>query len=139
MKAKRVDLDSSHTNLGEFEMKKFLGVSLPMLSLWILVLVFATGARAQDTLFAPETYWDQTINSPTCMTFRTAADGGVIPCMPYTHQQWLADLSRWRVERRIRVGYDPARYSLPALQWAQSSFIQPLMMVHDRNFYDVGQ
>jgi len=120
-------------------MKKFLGVSLPMLSLWILVLIFATGARAQDTLFAPETYWDQTINSPTCMTFRTAADGGVIPCMPYTHQQWLADLSRWRVERRIRVGYDPARYSLPALQWAQSSFIQPLMMVHDRNFYDVGQ
>ena len=29
-----------------------------------------------------------------------------------------------------------SRYDLPALQWAQSSFIQPQMMVQDRYFYD---
>ena len=29
-----------------------------------------------------------------------------------------------------------ARYELPALQWAQSAFMQPQMMVQDRYFYD---
>ena len=40
------------------------------------------------------------------------------------------------MERRIRVGYDGARYDLPALKWTQSSFMQPQMMVQDRYFYD---
>jgi formylglycine-generating enzyme required for sulfatase activity len=40
------------------------------------------------------------------------------------------------MERRIRIGYDGARYDLPALQWTQSSFMQPQMMVQDRYFYD---
>jgi formylglycine-generating enzyme required for sulfatase activity len=48
----------------------------------------------------------------------------------------LTDITHWRTERRIRIGYDPSRYELPALKWAQSSFIQPQMMVHDRFFYD---
>jgi formylglycine-generating enzyme required for sulfatase activity len=43
------------------------------------------------------------------------------------------------MERRIRIGYDPARYLKPELQWAQSSFIQPQMMVQDRYFYDPVQ
>ena len=34
------------------------------------------------------------------------------------------------------MGCDGAAYTMPALQWAQSSFIQPQMMVHDRYFYD---
>jgi formylglycine-generating enzyme required for sulfatase activity len=49
---------------------------------------------------------------------------------------WLKAVTNWRTERRIRVGFDPSRYAMPALQWAQSSFIQPQMMVHDRYFYD---
>jgi formylglycine-generating enzyme required for sulfatase activity len=40
------------------------------------------------------------------------------------------------MERRIRIGYNGARYDLPALQWTQSSFMQPQMMVQDRYFYD---
>jgi hypothetical protein len=39
-------------------------------------------------------------------------------------------------ERRIRTGSDGSRNDLPALRWAQSSFIQPQMMVQDRYFYD---
>ena len=39
-------------------------------------------------------------------------------------------------ERRIRIGFDGSRYALPGLQWTQSSFIQPQMMVEDRYFYD---
>jgi formylglycine-generating enzyme required for sulfatase activity len=59
-----------------------------------------------------------------------------VPCTPASHADWLADITHWRAERRIRIGYDPARYEMPALKWAQSSFMQPQMMVHDRYFYD---
>jgi iron(II)-dependent oxidoreductase len=50
--------------------------------------------------------------------------------------EWLKDISHWRMEHRIRVGYDGAEYDRPELKWTQSSFIQPQMMIHDRYFYD---
>jgi formylglycine-generating enzyme required for sulfatase activity len=50
--------------------------------------------------------------------------------------KWLADIQHWRMERRIRIGYDEAQYLRPQLAWTQSSFIQPQMMIHDRYFYD---
>jgi formylglycine-generating enzyme required for sulfatase activity len=102
----------------------------------LLFAFIAVSARAQDSLFVPSSFADQLLNSPPCLTLRQAWEGVTIPCTPYTHQEWLTDLTHWRAERRIRIGYDPARYSLPALKWAQSSFIQPQMMVHDRYFYD---
>jgi gamma-glutamyl hercynylcysteine S-oxide synthase len=102
----------------------------------LLLALIAVGARAQDSQFAPSSFADQLLTSPPCLTLRQAWEGGNIPCTPFTHQEWLTDLTHWRAERRIRIGYDPARYSLPALKWAQSSFIQPQMMVHDRYFYD---
>ena len=46
------------------------------------------------------------------------------------------DIRHWRMERRIRIGYDDREYARPELQWTQSSFIQPQMMIHDRYFYD---
>jgi gamma-glutamyl hercynylcysteine S-oxide synthase len=63
-------------------------------------------------------------------------EGGSKPCTQDEHDAWLADITHWRMERRIRVGYDGSRYDLPALQWTQSSFMQPQMMVQDRYFYD---
>jgi len=82
----------------------------------------------------------QQIPSPECFNRapwdRRSWFGGMDPCTPEEHDTWLTDLRRWREERRIRVGYDGSRYDLPALQWTQSSFIQPQMMVHDRYFYD---
>ena len=102
----------------------------------LLLALIAVSARAQDSQFAPSSFADQLLSSPPCLTLRQAWEGGNIPCTPFTHQEWLTDLTHWRTERRIRIGYDPARYSLPALKWAQSSFIQPQMMVHDRYFYD---
>jgi len=62
--------------------------------------------------------------------------GGATACGATTHQEWLTDVSHWRDERKIRIGYDGSRYDNPALRWTQSSFIQPQMMVHDRYFYD---
>ncbi len=49
---------------------------------------------------------------------------------------WLTDLKHWRMERRIRIGYDDSEYHRAELAWTQSSFVQPQMMIHDRYFYD---
>ena len=90
-------------------------------------------AAAQDTHYHPR---EQQIPAARCLGWHQVWEGGYQPCNALSHQQWLADITHWRDERRIRIGFDPSRYELPALKWAQSSFIQPQMMVHDRYFYD---
>ena len=99
----------------------------------LLSLFTANAAIAQDTHFAPK---DQQIPPPACLTLRAAWEGGYVPCTPLSHREWLNDITHWRNERLIRIGYDGSRYDLPELKWTQSSFIQPQMMVHDRYFYD---
>lgn len=76
----------------------------------------------------------QQILPPSCTMLRGLA--GYTPCTPMSYSQWLESIVHWRMEERIRIGYDPARYENPALKWAQSAFMQPQMMVHDRYFYD---
>src|SRR5579871_3718465 len=76
----------------------------------------------------------QQILPPSCLMLRPL--GGYTPCSPQNYTQWLESIVHWRMEQRIRIGYDPARYENPALKWAQSAFMQPQMMVHDRYFYD---
>jgi iron(II)-dependent oxidoreductase len=88
---------------------------------------------AQDSYYRPD---GQQIPPEKCLVHRDDSESGANPCSTQNHQAWLADITHWRAERRIRVGYNPARYEMPALEWAQSSFIQPQMMVHDRYFYD---
>ena len=95
--------------------------------------MLAAAANAQDTHYAPV---GQQIPAPRCLTLRGAWEGGYTPCTADTHTEWLNDVEHWRTERRIRIGYDDARYRMPALAWTQSSFIQPQMMVQDRYFYD---
>jgi hypothetical protein len=58
------------------------------------------------------------------------------PPDPSAFASWLADIQHWRKERLIRIGYDGSQYARPEFKWAQSSFIQPQMMVEDRYFYD---
>jgi iron(II)-dependent oxidoreductase len=78
----------------------------------------------------------QLLLAPPCLTMGPIARPGAATCTPATHRDWLADITHWRTERRIRTGYDGSRYNLPQLQWAQHSFMQPQMMVHDRYLYD---
>jgi formylglycine-generating enzyme required for sulfatase activity len=88
---------------------------------------------AQDSRFRPER---QQIPTPACLEMKGAWQGGSQACSENEHDVWLADISHWRNERRIRTGYNGAGYDLPAFRWTQSSFFQPQMMVEDRYFYD---
>src|SRR6202012_2217262 len=93
---------------------------------------FTLPALAQDSHYSPVS---QQIPPAPCLALKGEwADW--VACTDATHQAWLDDVTHWRAERRIRIGYDGSRYQLPALQWAQSAFIQPQMMVQDRYFYD---
>jgi hypothetical protein len=100
----------------------------------IALLVFTVLANAQDSAYAPK---NQLIPGPPCLTMKGAWTGAPSSeCTEATHRTWLEDVRHWRMERRIRIGYNPSRYELPESQWIQSSFMQPQMMVHDRYFYD---
>lgn len=91
----------------------------------------AAPAGAQQFFFQPV---GQQIPPPPCLTLRGLTE--YTPCTSQSYMQWLESIVHWRMEERIRIGYDPARYENPALKWAQSEFMQPQMMVHDRYFYD---
>ena len=107
---------------------------LHKLCLGILVGAISLAAAAQDTQYPAR---GQQIPPPDCLNLHYAWEGILqAGCAPFTHERWLHDIQHWRSERHIRTGYDSSRYQLPALQWTQSSFIQPQMMVQDRYFYD---
>ncbi|MBZ5667190.1 MAG: formylglycine-generating enzyme family protein [Acidobacteriia bacterium] len=97
-------------------------------------LLFLSRGSAQDTDFPPK--WEQ-IPGPNCAT-PPAWDARSAPatCNQEEIQYWLGNISHWRAERRLRIGYDDAQYRRPELAWTQSSFVQPQMMIHDRYFYD---
>jgi iron(II)-dependent oxidoreductase len=103
--------------------------------LCFLIIALTIRALPQDTRYPPK---GQLIPAPACLALKPAWEGGSAPCTEETHQSWLKDVEHWRFERSIRTGlvFDNWRYSNPALKWAQSSFIQPQMMVQDRYFYD---
>ena len=96
-------------------------------------LAFAFSATAQDTRFPAV---DQLIPGPPCLVMHGEGEPSMPPCTEELHNAWLRDVTHWRNERLIRVGFSDEDYTLPALRWAQSSFIQPQMMVEDRFLYD---
>jgi iron(II)-dependent oxidoreductase len=106
-------------------------LSVPFIG--IVLIVAAVALSAQDSNYDPE---GQQIPTPTCLVMKGAWEGGSKPCAQDEHDAWLADIRHWRDERRIRIGYDGSRYDLPALEWTQSSFFQPQMMLEDCYFYD---
>jgi formylglycine-generating enzyme required for sulfatase activity len=67
---------------------------------------------------------------------RTEGEVTTPACTAEAHAAWLRDITHWRKERLIRIGYSDDLYEMPALQWTQSSFIQTQMMVEDRYLYD---
>jgi iron(II)-dependent oxidoreductase len=106
---------------------------LRTMSFYFCVAGISMTGLAQDWRYQPR---EQQIPPPSCLTLHMPWEGGNVPCTAKSHEEWLDAITNWRTERRIRVGYDGWRYDQPALKWAQSSFIQPQMMVHDRYLYD---
>jgi gamma-glutamyl hercynylcysteine S-oxide synthase len=100
---------------------------------FLILPILVLSALGQDSRFRPS---GQQIPVPDCLNIKGLWEGGHKFCTPEDQKNWLADITHWRNERRIRIGYSGARYGMPALQWTQSSFMQPQMMVQDRYFYD---
>jgi iron(II)-dependent oxidoreductase len=84
----------------------------------ILTLTLLSGLLAQSTKYLPK---DEQIPGPY---------------QPSDFDTWLADIKHWRMERLLRIGYDGARYGLPEFRWARASFVQTLLMIHERTFFD---
>ncbi len=99
----------------------------------VVIFLASVATQAQDSRYSPN---DQQIPVPDCLSVKDLWLSGVKLCSQTEHEAWLADITHWRDERRIRIGYDGSRYDRPEFKWAQSSFIQPQMMVQDRYFYD---
>ena len=84
----------------------------------LLLAAAALSVAAQDTRYAPQN--EQIPGPPDPSQFKS----------------WLVDIQHWRSERLIRIGYNGSEYGRAELKWAQSSFMQPQMMIEDRYFYD---
>ncbi|MGB8536594.1 MAG: SUMF1/EgtB/PvdO family nonheme iron enzyme [Acidobacteriaceae bacterium] len=101
----------------------------------VALLLWNGPASPQDSHYAPHGSVQQ-FDAPDCFIEKGAWEGGSRPCTGQDFDDWLHDLTHWRTERRIRIGFSDQRYALPAFKWIQSAFIQPQMMVQDRYFYD---
>jgi len=97
----------------------------------VVAAMLSAPATAQDTRFAPE---GELIPGPNCAGRNWPAPPR--SCTPEQYDLWLADVTHWRMEHRIRIGFDTSAYDRPELRWTQSSFIQPQVMMEDRYLYD---
>lgn len=58
------------------------------------------------------------------------------PSDPSQFNSWLASIKAWREQTRSQTHYNDSIYSVPALLWTQTSYIQPQMHPYDLFFYD---
>ena len=100
------------------------------------LIVLAACLRAQDTQFPPAGEQIPGPDNAKTETGQCCYRSDEIPDSLKAFHNWIEDVRHWRNEQRIRIGYDGLQYERPQLLWAQSSFIQPQMMVEDRYFYD---
>ena len=106
-------------------------------TLLVFLVILSAGALvAQDTKFAPQGEQIPGPDNATTNASQCCYRSDEIKDPEQAFQTWIEDVRHWRKERRIRIGYDGSQYGRPELQWTQSSFIQPQMMIEDRYFYD---
>ena len=99
------------------------------LALWACVY----SAFAQDVKFSPVS---EQIPPPPCTAPPDYDTATPRLCTAEELRLYLADITHWRTETRIRAGLNDAQYKRADFLWTQGSYIQPQMMVHDRFFYD---
>lgn len=49
---------------------------------------------------------------------------------------WLAQIKHWRTIEKAKLAYRDTHYNYKEIQWVRENFIQTLMMVQERAFYD---
>src|ERR1700749_2078435 len=103
------------------------------LSSLAILLLAAAGSAAQYTHYTPD--GDQ-IPGPDCLQPTKPTAGPPKLCTPEDYKFGRDDVTHWGNEARIRAGYSSRETDRTDRKWAQSSFIQPQMMVEDRFFYD---
>src|SRR5579875_2457068 len=94
----------------------------------ILVVLLAMPVCAQDTKYAPSGQQIPGPTNPTATKGECCAKGGEQPITVEAWKEWLEDVRHWRMEHRIRIGYNGMQYDRPELRWTQKAFIQPQMM-----------
>jgi iron(II)-dependent oxidoreductase len=102
-----------------------------MRRLLVAVLLLTGWVRGQDVVNHPD---GEQIPGPACAETSVGAKG----CSEADLKAYHADIEHWRNEERIRAGLSSGEYRVKALQWAEKSYVQPQMMVHDRYFYDAS-
>ena len=101
------------------------------------LLLIASPCAAQDTQYSTFPWFKQNmVVGPRCFTYPEPWEGPFSSCTETDHKAWLADVTRWRVERRIRIELDTSRYEKPELAWTQRAFMQAQAMMEDRYLYD---
>jgi len=100
----------------------------------ILCWLWAITAAAQSSRYQPK---EEQIPPPDCLNPVIPALGQQKICEAADYTAWLDDITHWRKETRIRMGYSDELYLRPEFQWSQSSFIQPQMMIEDRYFAEL--
>jgi formylglycine-generating enzyme required for sulfatase activity len=98
-----------------------------------LLCVVPATLIAQDVKYPPQ---GEQIPGPGCGGLPDLWLEPPRPCQPSDLRDWLADITHWRNERMVRIGFDASQYDRSELKWTQSAFIQPQMMIHERYFYD---
>jgi formylglycine-generating enzyme required for sulfatase activity len=107
----------------------------PFLVSLLAALLLPAALPAQDTKYSPK---GQQIPPPPCLNVVHPwwDFSGERPCTREDIAAWRKDVTHWRDEARIRIGYSDVEYRRPELLWTQSSFIQPQVMLEDRYLYD---
>lgn len=62
--------------------------------------------------------------------------GPANPGDPASVSAWRSAMQGWRSKIRAKIDYNGSIYSVPELQWTQTSYIQPQMHPYDRFFFD---
>jgi len=112
----------------------------------LLLVLFAAGSltapvAAQDSPHHEYPPQDEQIPGPandTATDGECCAKGGQRPVTEASFRDWLNTIQAWRRERLVRIGYDGSQYDRPEFRWAESSFVQPQMMIQDRYFYEAA-
>eukprot|EP01052_Picozoa_sp_SAG31_P027399 SAG31_NODE_2563_length_5473_cov_6.924823_5_plen_422_part_00 len=58
------------------------------------------------------------------------------PAPNVDHENWLADLRRWRITCRATLRLSSKVYEIEELKWTQTAYYQPLTMPYDRYFFN---